>query len=501
MPKIDKKPTTNKVKVTVDKPTMPEAAPETTKKQAPQPVNPRNKPVKYDKLVMNEYSTTSKHGPLTVLDAKTLMGWETEPEYKARMVSEKGGEAKDYSYGDDYHWLNTDLEKVRCLNNAGNRSFDSKWSGDLVHTILYGQWAGPFTVPGETVNCETVRISRYGDVISGQHQLTALIIADEWLQKSRAEPGNAAKPKYPAWNGQEHCFIETFVAFGMSAHPAILQTVDYNKPRSVADMLYTMELYAKNTPKERHELTRMLSTAIDLLWVRTETRGYKTHPEVTAFLERHKRLLKCVEHLFEENRVGEKVEERNGRRISDLHLSVGQCAALCYLMGSSGSDGDKYRNQTPPSEKKLDWSYWDKAREFWAKIGDKKDITFRPVRIGLNQLIESSMDDDDNRGLGGRAAEKLAIVAKAWDAWKEGMHDFTNSDLEPGGILSLSYSDIDDKGNKLPEGQIKLLDIADFSGIDCPQITTRRAKEPELEVSADEVEKAKEEARQRRAGG
>jgi hypothetical protein len=474
-----------------------------------------NLPVVYDKVVITERSITSPLGPLTAEDAKLMMGWETEVEYKARRVREDPSSKPEHHLFKDgeYHCLDTSGNKVMCWANANNRPFDTSWCEELIHTILYGQWAGPLTIPGGTINGETVRISLYGRTLSGQHQLTALILADEWLQKSRGEDGNAADPKYPFWNGYDHPMIETVVITGLSEDERVLRTIDYVKPRTVADMLYTMELFRENTSPERKEMTRILAAAIDFLWDRTEAKGYKTHPEVVGFLDRHRRLLKCTEHLFVENRSLPKATGDGGRKISKMHLNPGHCAAMCYLMGCSSQKttnySDEYRSECPPSEKNLDWSLWDKAREFWARIAS--DRAFIPVRVALGRLLASEADSQVNQGLGGLMPEKLAIIAAAWERWKSHHSGpgagppFTDEDLKKGGILYLSYNNLDDKGNVLPEGKIKLINIADFFGIDCP--TSTKSGRPNQTVgppmpkplTKEEMEQAKEDARARRA--
>lgn len=487
-----------------------------TKKVTPKSVPVDNTlTVVYDKLEMLEYSILVERGPLTAEDMKVMMGWETEPQYKVRMVKEKGGQPEHWVFGESVmgddgiarpvHCTNTRDEKVVCWKNANNRPFDEKWCEDLIHTVLSGQWAGPLTIPGETVNGETIRIGRYGRVLSGQHQGTALILADEWLQKSRGEATyNPLYPEYPFWNGHEHPVIETIVVRGLSEDERVLRTIDYVKPRTTADMLYTMELFRNKTPGERKILTKMLAVAIDTLWERTDTKGYKTHPEIVGFLERHNRLLDCVVHIATEDRSSTKGAE--GRRITKLRLSAGVCSALCYLMGSAGpdTDGDVYRNEMPPSEKNLDWSYWDKAREFWARVGG--DNIFTQVRIALNNLVDSAPDNESNVGLGGRIGEKLAIISKAWEVWKDhtiSTPPFTNEDLEQDGTLYLSYTGVDAKGNKLPEGMVDLIDFADFMGIDCPEsIGKSRAESKEApmpKLSHDEISQAKIEADARRA--
>lgn len=482
--------------------------------------NPHNLPVVYDKVEITEYSSTSEHGPLTVDNVVISLGWETEKQWQERMVREKGGKPEHYLFGetgprrDDngqfqpIHCLDTDKQKVVCWNNANNRPFDQSWCDDLIHMILHGQWAGPLMMPGETINGETIRISRYGRTLSGQHQETALKLADEWLQKARiVENDGLNSEKWPAWNGHEHPVIETVVITGLSEDERVLRTIDYVKPRTEADMLYTMDLFRQNTSTERKEMTRMLSVARSLLWTRTNTKGYETHPEVVGFLERHKRLLKCVEHLFVENSAK---GADGGRKISKLRLSPGQASALCYLMACSSQKtteySDEYRNESPPSEKGLDWSYWERAQDFWTCLAGARD--FIPVRRALGLLVDSTPDKDDNQGLGGRLPEKLAIIAKAWERYKDHPASagaaFDDDDLGPEGCLCLSYSDLDDKGNKLPDGQIKLLDVADFEGIDCPETSTAKTKtsrrtDPDPPPpSPEEIERATREALQRR---
>lgn len=464
----------------------------------------KNMPVLYDKVETTEYSTTSAKGPLTIADMKKLVGWQTEKDYQALMVQERGGKPEHYLFGETFHCKNVAGEKVRLLHNAHNRPFDESWCEDLIHTILYGQWAGPHTLPGETVNGETIRISRYGRVLSGQHQMTAAILANEWLHKARvANQDMPDDPKYPAWRSHGETFLETIVVTGMSEDPRVLMTVDYVKPRTASDVFYTSDVFKNCTPPERKELCKILASAVDTLWTRTDAKGYKTHPEVVGFLERHKKLLNCAENIFNENR------QAAGRAVSKLRLQTGTCAAIMFIQGSSGPGtdpeyGDVYRNDIPPSQKGLDWSYWNKAEAFWTLLASGRD--FAPVRTAMARLVDSSTTDQINQGMGGRVPEKLAIVAKAWELWKDHPDSagppFTDDDLAPGGALCLAYSTLDDTGKKLPDGEIKLLDNADFYGIDAPATTgTKASREAEpmpVAPTAAEIEKAKMDALERR---
>ena len=473
------------------------------------------KEVIYPELQMDEYSTASKKGPLDPEWCKIALGWETESEYKKRRCEEvPGSQPKNWEYKDnEYHCKNVAGEKVRCRNNAQNRPFDNDWGGGthvkgvfqggaLVQTILRGQWAGPHTITetkqevyggddpytmndgrvlnkGDkfrasvgSVNGETVRIDKYGFVLSGQHQMTACILADELLAQDRKTGvDNPTTPKYPTWAGHDHVFIETVVIKGMSDDSRILMTVDYVKPRTSADVFYTSEVFKSASSPERKVLCDMLANAVDTLWSRTGARGYKTHPEIVGFLERHKKLLECTLHLFEEN----KTREGKGRGISKLRLQPGICSAIMFIQASSGpkTDGDVYRNEEPaPSEKNLDWSMWDKADSFWTLLANTTPAgkDFQQVRTAFHNLIDSEVFSDDNMGLGGNSKEKLAILCEAWGRWKDHPDTagppFDDGDLGEDGILSLVYSEFDDAGNPLPKGQIKLVNQADFNGID-----------------------------------
>ncbi len=498
---------------------------------------PKELEVVYPNLIFTEYSVNSEQGPLTPEDIEDMFGWETEPKYVERMMEKyPNTKPSDHFFYEDYHCINTNKEKVRCHNNAGNRPFDMDWCEDLIRMILRGEWAGPLTIPGETINGETFRMSKYGRVLSGQHQGTALVLANERLQQSRDvnhrphyDPNDPDSELYPFWRDHDYCVIETLVVTGLSEDERVLRTIDYVKERTLADVLYTMELYRKNNPPERKEMTRMLAAAIDLLWTRTCAQGYRTHPEMVAFLNRHETLLDCVEHLFLENkpivvdkkrREGESEDEhkirlameavQGGRRISKLHLSPGQCAALCYLMGTSAtseSDSETYRGdgRTPPTEKLVDFSMMERAKLFWTKLAGDKE--FVPVRVKLNSLITSEADSTHNLGLGGRWEEKLAVLAKAWGIFKDHYDDpfpyevdpvtnvIDSDDLKPNGGLWLYYSKLGSDSKPLPPGMVQLIDIADFKGIDVPKEGSKsqsKREAPSAKPTPEEIEEQKE---------
>jgi hypothetical protein len=411
---------------------------------------------------------------ITVSQAKDLLGWETEKEFAARGVSESGIEGakeEDFGYGeekDNYLLKDEEGNKVRCWNNSRNRPFSEPWARQLAQDILNRNFTGPTTMPGETVNGESVIISRTGQVLSAQHRLIGLVLAGQ------------------IWNGQKQGMhwhtkwatepiIESVVVTGVSDSPQVLRTLDNVKPRTLADVFYTSEIFDNLKGTEKKECSRMLSKAVEFLWGRTKPSDasfskYQTHTESRTFVDRHERLLKCLKHIFDQNKE---------RAISKLHLSPGQCAGMLYLMGSSTSDGDaywdKYRGDKEPTEELLSWGNWEKALDFWVHLVKNR---LPSVNKAIAYLLKGS--DADSVSMGGRQSEKCTVLAKAWAIYLENGEVPSEDALVP-----LQYQ-VDDKG------MYHLIEEVDFGGID---LGDSSVKEPEPEISEEEVEKAKEEAR------
>lgn len=463
---------------------------------------PVNKPraVVYDKVTADEYSKDSDLGPITEEIAKAALEWEDEKAYKLRCVEENPGTKPDHwEYKEDFLLKDKDGNKVRCWNNLDNRWLDLKWSEGLAQTILNGDWAGPTTMPGETVNGSTIVISRTGKVESGQHSLIGLILACQMFR--------ANKEQYPFWNNLGiDPVIETILITGISEHPKVTQSHDNIKQRSPADVFFTSPIFQAAPRNDRDRYSRMMAAGADLLWKRTNAQGYATLPEIVSFVDRHKKLIKAVEHIFTENTDKPGVGNV-ARKIEVKIMSAGQAAAVCYLMGCSApaTDGDVYRNGFPPTEKDLDWSLWGKAKEFWALVASHED--FQPVRRALNRLNQTTIDGANGtvQGMGGTSAEKLAILCKAWRVWvnhdaSTGAPMFSEADLNEGGALWLAYNDLDADGKKLPDGKLTFLDHADFEGIDVPEDMKGKNTRSDPPVAPSDVEAAKVEAMKNRIG-
>jgi hypothetical protein len=383
-------------------------------RKVPGPKQAPERPVKYPRLDVKVFQLKDA---ITAKKMADLLGWETEPQYIARRKKEdpslKEGEL---GFGKDFLLKNLAGEKVRCWNNLRNRPFDEGHARRLAQVVLNRQWAGPLTMPGQTVNGEPMIISRRALVISGQHRGAGLILADE------------------IWRGPQHDHwvergwktppvLETIVNFGVSEDPAVVMTIDNVKPRSLGDVFYTSDLFSGLAPKQREECAKMLAVALKLLWKRgaanasrSDFEKYMTHATSVEYQERHKRMLEAVRHLFNLNTV-------EGRAISDpLGLSPGRAACLLYLMATCRSDVDEYINMERPSEEKLDFSEWDRAVRFWTLLA-QNDKEVKAVRDALGHAVDATARS------GGKWEAQSAVLCKAWPHFLEN-HRITADDLK-----------------------------------------------------------------------
>lgn len=341
---------------------------------APKPKSPPEAPQR--ETIYEEESVEICKGKkaLTAERARELLGWEEQPD-----------KSKIYLIT-DFH-----KKKICCHNNVTNRPFYASVMMALKQEVLRGKWR---------LNCENRIIGHTGLVLNGQHTLVALVLAaQEW----EANPDN-----WPLWKTEPT--INTTIAFGADESDESVNTMDTCKPRSLADVIYRSAIFAGIPAKERREAARMLDHAVRLLWSRLGIcldafAPRRTHSEALDFIQRHPHLLDCIRHVQTED-----VPDEEGQRRVSRYLSSGYTSALLFLMASSKTKPEEYREADNPTDDLLDWSQYDKASDFIVKLAGEAEST-KPVRQVLAKMVDNETDS---------LAAKCALLVKAWTVYASG---------------------------------------------------------------------------------
>lgn len=487
-------------------PVTPKAAPAkkppVKKEVVPAPERPVLHPAMYSLIFADPEKHSIAEGmavpPITVAVAKEMLGWEDEKEYTVKAI--EAARADPNVKADDVEkavvkWTDCDFEdmngvKVRCSKNGQNRIFVRTDALAIMQDILNGHWQ---------LNGENVIISKYGNVVSGQHRLIGFVFACQVWQGSSIEMPNqqeqwqSISPTMPV--------LESSVFFGGSEEDKVTRTIDQVRPRSYADVRYCQhEAYTKLGKKSRAKVCKMEGFAVRLMWDRTGAKADAYNPSITNssfldFLGRHRRLEKCVTHIYEEDADGlisspsPKVGGETQRR-GWGYISPGAAAGLMYLMGCSGTEGkrnsraqiEKYADADPaPCEEVvladgktravLSWSkYWKPAQQFWTDLAsgnsNLKALTDRMREFytdGSGDLIP---------GAGASTEEKVALICLAWQKYRDGL-GVKHSDLK------LEYV-TDKNGNKKLKNPTTLA----AGGIDLGWFKDQTTEETEEEENA-----------------
>lgn len=442
--------------------------------------------VKYPEFTVGKYLLDKA---IKADQAQRMLGWETEKDYVARMLKlpeNRGRKAAEFEFGEDYllkvpEKLDQAGQKVRCWNNAKNRPFDEKHCRKLAWVVLMRQWAGPTTMPGKTVNGETICIGRTKLVLSGQHRLIALVLAH--LMWKADKPGGKWKALWPEDQYPDGPVLESVVCFGVSEDQEVVNTLDNVKPRTPSDIFYTSDLFALYSPDQRKMASSHLQAAVSFLWRRTRYGGgegdvgqrYASNPEIMSFVELHGgekgRLIEAVKHVVDWN--------YKERKISGLlGLSPGAAAGMLYLMGSSATDGEEFRKQLAAGqEPSFDWRNWDLAVKFWQELSERGS-QLDPAREALCRLA------DPETGSGKRdPVEQACLIAKTWESY-----------LGAGGKAKKMQFPIRLKYDRGEYGENLLNEFPTFEGIDLGEPRRREGQNGEA-LTPEEVEQRLKESR------
>jgi hypothetical protein len=375
----------------------------------------------------------SKPGELlTISKIKELMGWVEE--------------AEGQDFGDDYLFVNPyTKKKVRCTNNIANRPIYLSNVETIKRDVLNRFFE---------YNGEVIIIGITGLVLNGQHTMIAAVFAEH----ERTGPDKAHWKE--VW-GDNPITLDKDVTYGVSEEDRVVNTIDTAKSRTFGDVMYRSDLVKDVPPGDRKAFGKACDNAARLLWVRTggesggwvgKKKGKHTHREMDDFLRRHERLVQCVRHVFDEN-VSKSVS---------TYFPVGYSAAVMYLMATSDTDAEAYQLAPKKDESLVNFDQWDKAREFWTKFANSKDDTMKEVRYALAAL------NDETQGAAADKEKKIAIIALAWDQWRDGKTPTAAG-------CKLKMSEPNDKG------AVSVLEWPDYGGID-------RGYDPPKESAEDDDE-------------
>lgn len=367
----------------------------------------------------------NKDNPLTVEDAKRLLGWITEEE-----ATETTG--KKVQFGKEYILRDLDGNKVRLVNNITNRPFRLTLSKRYANEILRGKWK---------LNGETMIIDKYGMCQDCQHRLVALVIAEQMRLKDPA--------KWRSYGVKGSVTMDALVVTGIDPKPETVDTINLGQKRTLGDVLFRNHKFGEEvSERDQQRLANILSGATRLAWLRAGGQDVSDaphfpHSEALDFIQSHPRLIDAAVFVYQ--------EDGNEKRISS-YVSLGYAAALLYLLGMSASDPDTYHESGT-----LDESLWDKAEDFWVTFASGgKDL--HALRTALTRI--------DASGAVGRD-ETVGTVIKAMNAWLDNK--------------AIEAKTIKVKKSKDANGKVVLAERPRLGGIDA-EVETLETIEPETET-------------------
>lgn len=306
--------------------------------------------------------------PMGVEEAKSLLGW-TIPEGEGKFL--------------DYDFLNTLGVTVKCKNLNLQRPYLRKKALGYAHEILDKNFI---------FNGEPILIGNRAALLDGQHRLSALVFACELWE--------ANPTKYYKWKSSPT--IDITVVAGIPEEIKRINTINTGTSRTLGDSLYAADVFKNTDKKLKKKICKAAGHAISMLWFRTGANveafsSKRTHAESLDFLQRHPKLAEYLELTF----------SWDNATSNPPILSPGYSAAFLYLMAVTATEntkeGEGYHDTVLPSEELLDFTFEEKAKEYWKALYERKSWV-QPVLDVCNDLI-----------LEGRPLEeRLAAIILGW---------------------------------------------------------------------------------------
>lgn len=434
--------------------------PPAKQKAPPALATPPGRKVLYPELKMFKFVGDK---PMTVVQMKAYLGWQAESE--------------DQQFGEDYLFKDFTGTKIRLLNNTHNRPYFHQWAVELAHVFVNKQWE---------LNGETCIIGEYGTVLSCQHRGVGLCLAEQ------LRTGGNASQYEDLW-GDSEVTAEMLVVVGVKETPNVTRTLDNVRPRTLTDVMFADEEAFRDVgTKERQHLSRMAQFAVAMLRSRTGANSAfkprRTHTAEVETWNNHPRLKDAVMHIYTETK---------GKSGPAKLMAPGTAAALMYLMGCSGGDGEAYhaarRQKLPHGDDQLEWGNWKKSASFWAGLfcdNSRTPAFAHEVRQAIANCSAAS-------GEGGATyQERLGIIIKAWNLYvADGGVDAAALKLKyisDGGVNKLiefptieGGADLGDADRKAvtvtaqPEVNLEELNLDTDDGAEDPEMTQEQIAEVE----------------------
>jgi hypothetical protein len=456
---------------------------------------------------------------LTAEAAKDLLGW-SETEKPTKDTDKDVSSIYEGAY-------------VTMGNNSKNRYITNSTVYEYMQDILNGKWR---------FNGETIVISKTGMILSGQHRLLALILADKRWHGDQKQHYLEKWPDGPP-------IMETLLVKGIEETDDIFQTMNAGKPMGPAETLYRSEYLKKVAPAKRKAIAKMSEHAVKLTWHRTGANNdafspKQTNSEFMDFVSRHGKLFKAVEHIYTEN------TGNNKDAISGEYISPGYASSMMYLMAASMSDINKYHkvasngSKAIPSEwhessldfNKVLYEYknkheetdkdgkkhtittnvkvtiMDAAREFWTQLANASSDVSKYVKKAITMLRPPASDNYDPKDDPITRAEKMVVLINAWLAYlaavvetahikEQGMRARKEMELRAVKMtpakLKPKYKTVNDRSVMTDVPTIGGIDIGDPNDSEELEKAIRAMSEPPADEKA-EIEKRKQAERARK---